>query len=367
MTRSPYVRPALIATQEKVPDPTIEVECRLDRLEELLLSARSELTPLVAYDLLAHWAWLRRVRPELIANLEGEAELKQAEQLVEEKGPELARVALTVPNPLAWREETQELDAAYEEADDFTRRSALAVRLWTDLDDAELVAYAACRCGVADRDLEEELDQCRAWMVENIDLFLAASVHIQAVGQALRPELGEEDYDLALTALKYEQFLDAAEEAEAELTGKRVQPLPPAAVEALMRRFQQWQAAVAGALTVLLAAYARSLRRPSAFAAATEGPAEEKIAKWVAPERNLVGYLPLSQEGDLTISFYTPSGTPAVQLAGEPVLLDGVPAVVSPEATATFARPKLAEISENDLRLCLQVGASRIAWELEPA
>jgi hypothetical protein len=367
MVDSPYVRSNLAATQARIPDPTVEVECRLDRLEEVLALAGSPLPPTDCYDLLAIWAWLRRLRPEFLVHVGAEVEAAAAAQAVREGGEELARQALSVPNPTAWLQEARDLEAAYDEAADPVARSALAERLLTDLDDAELVAYAAERCGLVDAALEKELTRCRAWLADHADLFLAASVHVQAVAQALRPELAELDYGLALTALKYERLLDEAEAAEEALAVKRVSSLPSQEVAEAARQFRQEREAARALLAVglLLNHYRRALRRPAAFSGSPQEPAAETVIKWVSPGRDMVAYLPLPGESEeaWTVAFYTASGEAASHLAGEPVFLDGVPARVTPSASANFTGQDLAAVSE--LGLCLEVGADRTRWELQ--
>src|SRR5579885_91149 len=234
-----YVRLNLTATQNHIPDPAIEVEVWLDRLEELLACWGPKPDPLDCYDLLALWARLQRTRPDLLAQLEGNQELAGAETLLAERDPELARLALTVPDPPTWREETRALEASYEELIDPVERSTLAENLLTDLDDAELVLHSARRHGVDDPQLDKELQVCRTWLMRHADLFLAASVFVQAVGMTFRPELADEDYDLALTALKYERILDAAEEAEAELAFVGLTPFNPSVLKALAQQYQQ--------------------------------------------------------------------------------------------------------------------------------
>ena len=65
MVESPYVRSSLAATRARIPDSAVELECRLDRLEEILALAGPSLPPTACYDLLALWAWLQRLRPDL--------------------------------------------------------------------------------------------------------------------------------------------------------------------------------------------------------------------------------------------------------------------------------------------------------------
>ena len=143
MREGPYVRPNLAATRDGVPDPAIEVEVWLDRLETILASEGPDWSAHGAYDLLAGWAKLKRARADLIHSLGAGKELADAQRVLSKRGPDLAQLALTVPNPPAWREETVTLEACYERLIDPVERSSLAERLITD--GAGRVVGVACR------------------------------------------------------------------------------------------------------------------------------------------------------------------------------------------------------------------------------
>ncbi len=182
MNGSPYILPQLAATRAGIPDPLVAVDAWLTQLQDLLEAGVE--TADEAYDLLAAWAKMRRVRPELTAQPGAAGALARGDTLLAARGAHLATEALTIPNPQAWLEETQALVDAYEEAGEAAARSELAERLLADLDDAELVVYVSRRCGVDDRELETDLERCQLWLAEHVELFLAASVYIQAVGMA---------------------------------------------------------------------------------------------------------------------------------------------------------------------------------------
>ena len=357
--RGPYVRPSLTATRDGVPDPAIEVEAWLDDLETTLSSEGPDWSPHGAYDLLAGWARLKRARPDLVQNLEGENVLDEAQALLAGRGQELSQLALTVPDPEAWRDETAALDASYERLIDPVERSTFAEMLITDLDDAELVLYALEHLGVSDSELGHEIEECRVWLMEHADLFLAAGVHVQAVGMALRPDLSEYDYSLALTALKYERLLDEAEEVEAELSLDRLERIEQEVFDALRRRFER--ELISGAAVM---AFPRSLLQAARLAAAAE-TRSHAILKWKSPDSLWIAYLPISTEiGTLTIRFYHEYGERGASLSGHPVFLAGVAGYVDSEGRAEFLRERL-EASEQDLRL--EVGEPKVTWlpELE--
>ncbi len=365
-----YVRLNLTATQNHIPDPAIEVEVWLDRLEELLACWGPKPDPLDCYDLLALWARLQRTRPDLLAQLEGNQELAGAETLLAERDPELARLALTVPDPPTWREETRALEASYEELIDPVERSTLAENLLTDLDDAELVLHSARRHGVDDPQLDKELQVCRTWLMRHADLFLAASVFVQAVGMTFRPELADEDYDLALTALKYERILDAAEEAEAELAFVGLTPFHPSVIKALAQQYQQKAekstlvpAAAPEPGPRILEVYRQALESPFALAAKPEPAPQLNIVRWDSPDRRWVAHLPIPEHSQETwlLRFYTADGDAGRALAGQVVRLDGVEARIDGEGRATFSRHDLEQAAQRDLRL--EVGSDRTIWK----
>jgi hypothetical protein len=118
-----------------------------------------------------------------------------------------------VPQPQGWLAEARLLEAAADtlpDADLADRARALL----TTLDDAELAAWAARHFGRPDPGLEASLADCTAWVRDHPDLFLLCGTHVQAVGQALRPDLPGFDLVLAWTADKYVVILDDLEQAE---------------------------------------------------------------------------------------------------------------------------------------------------------
>src|SRR5439155_24959971 len=86
---------------------------------------------------------------------------------------------------------------------------------------------AAARLGEADVDLARALEGCNRWLADHADAFFPASVWVQAMGLALRPDLLEFDPALVRTAEKYVVLLDAFAAAEEELAFTGQPPLPP--------------------------------------------------------------------------------------------------------------------------------------------
>ncbi len=367
MNDSPYIFPELTATRGGIPDPLVEVDSWLSRLQDVLDTGPE--TADEAYDLLALWAKLRRVRPELIEQLGGRQAWEQATALLTAGGTGWASRALTIPNPPQWLKEARTLKHAFEHLGTAEQRSTLAESLLTDLDDATLVLYAARWLDGEDRELESELAPCLDWLAEHAALFLPAAVHIQAVGMALRPDLADFDYGLAVTALKYLDMLCAIEAAEEELALTEVPQLAPADARRLAaecQRQRQWFAAAAAAY-LSRAAILRDRMRHRPLARAGEAGPQASLLWWVwsSPAGDLTARLTISPEpaGDerVMLEFLDTAHQRATGLAGEPVMLHGVPSRIDPSGKATFS---LSPLLETDQPLVLRVGTEQIEWHL---
>jgi len=371
MSGSPYILPQLAATQAGIPDPLLEVDGWLSQLQDLLEAGVE--TADEAYDLLAAWAKMRRVRPELTAQLGAADASARGDTLLAARGAHLATEALTLPNPQAWLEETRALVEAYEEAGEAVARSELAERLLTDLDDAELVLYASRRCGVDDGELETDLRRCQEWLAEHVELFLAASIHVQAVGMALRADLADFDYALAVTALKYSDVLRAAETAEEELSLAGVQQLDGAMARRVAEKLKQQRdlpgVARAAFLAVIAVKLRSRLQRGPLARAATAGVREPLWCwEWRAPVGDMLARLTISPHPapgqEVFVEFVGPDRQRAIELAGQAVTLHGLQTTIDARARAAFPLARLLETNEP---LVLRVGPNRDEWILSAA
>lgn len=345
-----------------MPDPVIEVDDWLERLCDMLDRRGPPGRAHQAYDLLALAAKLRRVRPELLAERGGGQDLARAEAAIGEKGRDLVRLALTIPNPEGWLEEARALAESYEDLIDPVRRAELAENLLADLDDAELVAYAARRLGAGDAELDRELEACAQWVTEHADAFLAASVHVQAVGLALRPDLAEWDPALARTAEKYKLVLDALEAAEAELSFANQPRMDPAAVRYLFSLARKKVLAFPASWLV----ERESAAAIAAAGARSEVPRPARLLKWASPDGTASAYLVIPEQfagGEgreaVAVTFFQADGRPAVSLAGQAVALASVPMAIDESARAEFDLGRLRAAGQD---LMLEVGPDRIPW-----
>lgn len=366
------IRPNLTATRESIADPLIVVERWADQLQSLVQQWPADPDPLSCYDLSASLGRLQRTRPALLRDADASNDLADAATILAQNSQLIIQRALEVPNVAGWMEDVARLEASYVELIDPIERNLLAEQLLMDLDDAELVAYAAWRHGIADTQLDEDLEKCRTLIWRQAHLFLPASVFVQAVGMTVRPELLDEDYELAATTLKFTAILDAAEEAEAALTFANVKAWHPYAVRALIRRFAghlnptSKQEMPRGVLRAL-ADYRQALGMPLSLAAAPQPPSRHVSLRMESPDAVYVAYLRPDRTADSwSLRCYTAEGDPAAELAGRAVRLDGVPATLDARGQATFPRQRLAEAPVQEARLEVQDEQGNwVTWNLQ--
>jgi hypothetical protein len=186
----------------------------------------------------------------------------------------------------------------------------------------------------------------------------------------LRPQLQEEDYDLAATTLKFTAILDAAEQAEAELEFTGAMLWIPGGVKALVEKY--WQSVPTPRVVAarpMVARYRQWLREPHKIAAASAPAPQRTTFRWDSPDGQWVAYLtlPALRAGTqppqaLPVAFYTAEGDPAQALSGWPVWLDGVASQINERGVASFRQEELAVAPEAALRL--DVGPQRESWTL---
>ncbi|MHB1556525.1 MAG: hypothetical protein ACYC61_03475 [Isosphaeraceae bacterium] len=385
MDQNPYINASLPATREGVCDPAVEVESRLATLADILAGRPPNGDESLAYDLLATVAWLERVRPEILQSLDPDDLAGQARRRIEAEGEVLAERALGVPNPVAWIDEAETLRASYEEEWDSAERATLACRLIDDLDDAELAVWMAGRLGAHDPELHDGLDRCRTWLVEHPDAFLAAGVYIQAVGQALRPELRQADPKLAATADKVVLILQALDDMEAELTFRDVEPIDPGALWLLIERFaagQPLQAmatedddhdldADSGPNAPSYPYRAQEIFSMPVLPLAAEGGEPEwrpAACEWQSPDERFLACLylyqpPASEHEDVSVSFLDREGRPAQPLAGLPTRLGDCSSRVEARGQNVVAGFTWRALSRMTGELRLFVGTNDEEWK----
>ena len=78
------------------------------------------------------------------------------------------------------------------------------------------------------------LEECAKRCAELSGVFAAAEAFVRAAGEALRPDLAEQDPLLALTALKYVAVLDALVELRAGASTAGLPALDPAVARELI-------------------------------------------------------------------------------------------------------------------------------------
>jgi hypothetical protein len=393
LDQNPYVRPDLPATRSGVCDPACEIESRLGNLADLLAGWSPQGPAVWNYDLLATLTWMKRIRPEFLTRLDCEDLVGQGRRLVESQGAAAAQEAIWVPNPEGWLEEAEALQATYEDAGDPTERATRAYRLFNDLDDAELLQLAAAQVGIDDGELDRGLDRCRAWFVAHADLFLGAGVYVQALGQALRPELARTDPKLARTADKLIWMLDALEELEADLEFRGIDPIPADVTWLLLERQTAGQppfgpeeaeggmtfgGSPAGFIqpTILEYPYLAKDIVPEAVARwAAQGVVGEftpRLCEWIAPDGRHWALLAIfsapapSDPEPATITFHDADGGPAPELVGQSAQVGAASGWIEDVGENTILRVSWDQLHQSG-ELRLRVGPDRIEWPPRPA
>ncbi len=384
MDRNPYINASLPATRDGVCDPAVEVESRLAKLADLLDGWSPDGPESLAYDLLATVAWLERARPDLLQSLDPGDLVGAARRRIEAEGKVLAELALRVPDPDAWIEEAEALLASYEERRNSAERIEWACRLIDDLDDAELAACMASRLDAHDPELQGGLDQCRAWVAEQPDAFVAAGVYVQALGQALRPDLRQADPELAATADKVILILKALEDMEAELAFRDVAPIDPDALWLIIERFAAGQPLLeahaegddrergrhSGLEPVSYPYRAEEIFSMPVLQLAAEGgePEWHPVAcEWRSPDESLLACLhlyqpPASELEGVTLAFLDREGRPAHPLAGLPIRLGDCPSRVEARGRNVVAGFTWGALSRMTGELRLFVGENDEEW-----
>lgn len=130
---------------------------------------------------------------------------------------ELAKTAIADINTGGWLEEVEELANACDSGADASDLEHWAESLLTDLDDADLIVWAAFSAALPEEiwvGAEKELLKCTHWLFENPDRFFPARDFITDMYKLFRPDIDEVDVGLASTTVKYLLLIDALWEAD---------------------------------------------------------------------------------------------------------------------------------------------------------
>jgi hypothetical protein len=302
-TENVYVNTNLHATKHNLlPKADYEVARYVDELA--MLVDLDELLPIEAYDLIVNLGKLKRVRPEMLDDHALQI-IKEVEARLAQHGHDLAEMALSVLHPPGWLDEAREFESSYEDMVAEVERIEWAAELITDLDDAQVFIVMARRLGIEERavePIEHQLDECEEWLLNHVDEFLPASMAIQIMGQTLRPDLGEVDYDLAATASKFPLLLIELEQIEDELNGRRLPRLPESVIAKLRSEFERERHLSVPEIDARrrLQRY-RSEMESRAFAAAA-APTQSTpptVIRWWSPDGSAFARVVLPEQGSL--------------------------------------------------------------------
>ncbi|HIQ22816.1 MAG TPA: hypothetical protein EYH34_16445 [Planctomycetes bacterium] len=375
-----YVRPELAGGSGGLIDPLLLVDTWLDELEELRqTAARQEGRPPAddLFDLLAAWARLQRVRPELIARLEGRDTVAWAEARLADLSAAQLRSAAAVFDPATWFREARRFEQSYEEWIEATDQAYWAQCILADLDDAELVLSTLEDRDLADDARADKVAECCAWVVDHADLFLAAGAWVQAVGETIRPDLLDFHPGLAITAEKFVAILDELEASQREMTCADVRPMDRRVLRALRRQACEELKAAAAPPPVTASVAERAGRHwwlppvwqpPVAAAAERARPEFMEPLRWQSPDGTLEARLVLPLRPKLgeaeraRLTFHRlPDGGRATHLADTPVRLAGLASTISRDGSAEFELGRLRQGQEQPV---LQVGHEMETWKL---
>ncbi|MBI4704882.1 MAG: hypothetical protein HY744_27575 [Deltaproteobacteria bacterium] len=308
-----------------------------------------------AYDLLAAWTGLDRVKPDLAGDFAAVAQRVQA--AVDAGADELARCALQVPDPDGWLEAARALESAVEGAPaQGEKLASLALELYDQLDEAELVACAIERIDAeAGEELHERLLPCARWMAAHYDLFLPVASYARALAEALRPDLEEADPSLGLTVLKAAGVLDALADlcrvveldAAPAMSREEAVALFDTLREERASLLDGLKAAIEGLTGELRSAVMRPLAIPAfapVAATGTAGQADEgALVEWAGVEGGWSALVRLPPAGSAS-----DDATVAVRVDGAPaearLVLSGIARALSPQGAYPSACFTLGEI-----------------------
>ncbi len=377
----------------------------------ILLPHADTSQPQVAYELLAAWARLWRVSStELSAVYGAEIQRQRApgsgllsdylnqlahsakERRMRGRLPQLVDSAFQVPKPLGWIQELFEYRDASDAGLEPESAAAWAVDLIADLDDVELLLWVSESYAKGHprlQSIQRPMCLARRALRENTELFLPASVWIQAVVQAFEEELPDESLRATLT--KFGWLVQ--ELVQFERTGG-LGPAPAVPPELTKRLVQEVEASRARLLIVTLRQSLAAIRAARSEHALAAEPAAEaqalEIAKWrwVSPDRKYLARFELpvvatpAELGDRIVvkvkkisEFITGvgpiEGKTASELAGTRLRLAGVEATLDQNACASFLLDLLLRMLEVlpeheavELELCRDDAWE--SWQREP-
>ncbi|GIW92473.1 MAG: hypothetical protein KatS3mg110_0514 [Pirellulaceae bacterium] len=377
------------------------VEEWVDDFFELAHAADTSHPPL-AYDLLSAWYRLWRVKPALVEAVTGIAvpvnrkvdsdfwsvvlkayDYHRDEQLLRSRLPDLVRMALDVPKPLAWIGELYEFaDAVVEQGEEPTE---WARDLLEDLDTACLLCAAAEWLSQSiPESLRQQMRLARRALRRQADAFLIIPDFVLSFVKTI-------DFDhpvhplLASSAdwsvILLEEIVRFRRFAEGD------QPISKEAFETVRHlvKAQRERLAVA-ALTAWLV-WQMSLPRAGAMvslAASTHAPSEAinmNRCRWISPDGQYVALVDLPSQTSietrmdrLAIRFHRiiaavgepVPGSPATELERTMVRFCGLESVVNSEAIANFPLEQLHEAIQRQPSLDLIVSSptGEEVWEL---
>jgi len=396
----------LQATKEGLADPRPIVAEWVDQFTELLGHVDTE-DEQIAFDFVAAWARLHRTSPRVLAEVcdaEPAAAAGRADaflqllslpddkrEKIQQRMPKLLNLALDVPRPLDWIQELFEYRARSDQGLEPEQAAAWAIDLLTDLDDVDLSLWAAgkhCPSHPRVGSIKLPLRLAHRALQENAELFLPASVWVQAFLKAANLEL--EDADLANTLDKFVPIVEELARFEQQLQ------TAPKVPESILQRLidETSRRHLTSSMDVLRESVELLYSLQPHYAMAADARKEAyslEIIKWywTSPDNKYIARFELPPQIDssnapeqLTIAIKLIAkqikgigplpGNPASELAGTEIQLAGVTSTIDTSGLAAFPlellKNKLQTAPDTQLPvLRLRIGSNWVEWRLASA
>ncbi len=178
------------------------------------------------FELLSCVGKLERTAPRFLPAEARSLPGKVREKLARETGDTLAEI-LTGHPLAAWSDWTARV---------FTQATPELLReLLAALDDTEaaVATVASLQPRAIRPDLDDLLSQCRTWVERHGKLFAVLRPEVERLCDTMHPDLEQENYDLAVTLLKFEAILDPILDDAAPVAPA---PFTSAVLDALLRQ-----------------------------------------------------------------------------------------------------------------------------------
>ncbi len=373
----------------------------IDSFFELVHASDTD-DPQIAYDLIAAWARLWRADPGVLSTaadvhipdersigaslwseLFGAGRYRDYEERLLRRLPELADLAIRVPDPLAWVDELEEFsESVFEGAD--IEKTGWAIDLIEDLDGAELVYWAARRYlgeTEATRQVGLGLRAAYAALYGHRESFIVCPDFLVAFARAVDYE--PPDASLRESLVKIPMLLEELADYRRFVRGEDVSE------DAVRASAVIAAGAAYGTVRVGLMSMVRILRmvQSPAAALAADVPVQGQpnplvLVRWVSPDKRYVAQVdlppdireprstfPVSLHRALQVGDRVVPGPEATELAGRRMRFAGIEAVVDPSGRFEIPLEQLEDALAQHRAPALEIceNGTWVRWNLVDA